>query len=66
MRARVGKYAGQEVGNIKEGVGNHGNMLLFEHAKQDVKLHDVLYRNYIPQTHRPCMLNPRPYVNPKP
>ena len=64
-RARVGKYAGQESGNIKEGVGNHENMLLFDHAKQDVNLQDVLHRNYIPKTDKPCMLNPRPYVNPK-
>ena len=66
MRARVGKYAGQEFGKKKEVVGNHGNMLLFQHAKQDVNLHDVLHRNYIPKTNKPCMLNPRPYVNPKP
>ena len=41
-------------------------MLLFENAKQDVNLHDVLHRNYNPKPHKPCMLNPRPYVNPEP
>ena len=55
------------VRTIKEGFGNHGTMLLVvEHAKQDINLHaDFLHRNYIPETHKPCTLSPRPYVNPR-
>ena len=60
-RARVGKYAGQESGTIKAGVGNHGTMLLVQHAKQDVKFS---FFKYIPNVHKTCTLSPRAYVNP--
>ena len=52
------------------GVWNHKGgsreswKLLVKHAKQDVNLHDFLHRNYMPTIDQPCMLNPRPYVNP--
>ena len=58
-RAGVRKCAGQESGTIKAGVGNHGTMLLAQHARQDVNLHVFLHSNYVPKIGKPCMLNPK-------